>query len=316
MRLEGTYAGTVESIRDPEKLGRVKVRVAHVHGVSTGGAGYIGTTDLPWALPAGMPAGGSKASGGFSQLPFIGDHVWVRFLDGEPEKPIWEWGMQTYTDRDAQKLHVYEDNPDGTVGNPKASVWTRYAHAFEINASSVIVTTSKGYGLQFVDGQPSDGTVRLYTQRQNFFELSDLDDGATLFLNWDFNVQVGETVSGYSNAFEWTTLTGGFRVASGASAEITSIDGTRITATGPIEVDSLETLGLSAPRVSLGVQGAVEPIVLGLRLTTWIEAMLLYLATHTHSNGNMGSPTGVPLVPPQASAPPTATLLSATVYAV
>src|SRR3546814_4627799 len=41
-------------------------------------------------------------------LPEPGDHVWVRFLDGQPEKPIWEWGMQTITDAKNLNLHHYE----------------------------------------------------------------------------------------------------------------------------------------------------------------------------------------------------------------
>ena len=98
MLLGFTYAGTVESNLDPLKLGRLKVRVPHVYGTTASGVGYIGVNDLPWALPAGMAAGGSANSGGFSQLPEKGDHVWVRFLDGEPEKPVWEWGMQTMDD--------------------------------------------------------------------------------------------------------------------------------------------------------------------------------------------------------------------------
>jgi hypothetical protein len=44
--LLGTYCGVVENVKDPEKLGRVKVRVPHVFG-------FIGQNDLPWALPAG-----------------------------------------------------------------------------------------------------------------------------------------------------------------------------------------------------------------------------------------------------------------------
>lgn len=316
MRLAGTYAGVVESVRDPEKLGRIKARVAHVHGVSSAGAGFIATADLPWAMPAGMPAGGSKASGGFSHLPFIGDHVWVRFLDGEPEKPIWEWGMQTYTDREGQPLHAYETTATGAVGNPKAAHWTRYGHAIEINAASIIATTSKGYGVQIVDGQPNDGSIKLFTLNQNFLELSDFDNSATLWVIQDFNIQAGDTVAGYSNAFEWTTLTQDFRIASGASAEITAVRNVNITAVEAISVDSLTRLDLTAPRVNLGRPEAAEPLVLGIQLTVWLESLMLYLATHTHSNGNMGAPTGTPLIAPQAATPEVAVLTSKTTFTV
>jgi hypothetical protein len=117
--LFGTYGGIVENVKDPEKLGRVKVRVPHIYGASGSSTGYIGTNNIPWALPAGMPAGGSPASGGFSHLPDVGDHVWVRFLDGEPEKPIWEWGMQTINDAKGLKLHQYNETGERR-GQPQA----------------------------------------------------------------------------------------------------------------------------------------------------------------------------------------------------
>ena len=80
--LFGTYLGFVEEVRDPDKLGRIKARVPSAYGFSSGPGGSIGTEDIPWAIPAGLAAGGSDASGGISWLPEPGDQVFVRFLDG------------------------------------------------------------------------------------------------------------------------------------------------------------------------------------------------------------------------------------------
>ena len=205
--LLGTYAGIVEANNDPEKLGRVKVRVPHVYGVTGSGIGYIGTNDIPWALPSGMPAGSSVASGGFTQLPEAGDKVWVRFLDGEPEKPVWEWGMQSQPDRDALALHTYDSN-NGKVGKPNRTAWTRYGHTVEINVGAVIVTTSGGYRVVLTDSSTTgagDGNVTIETSNGNFFELDDSVDTATLNSNEDCTFVIGSSFSATSDSFSWTT---------------------------------------------------------------------------------------------------------------
>ena len=88
MEYFATYAGYVEDNKDPDNIGRLKVRVPTVYGPADSQKNTISTADLPWALPAGLPAGGSPDSGAIQWLPEPGDHVYVRFLDGEPEKPI------------------------------------------------------------------------------------------------------------------------------------------------------------------------------------------------------------------------------------
>jgi len=327
MQLLGTYAGIVENVKDPQRLGRVKARVPHVHGVSGSGAGYIGTNDLPWALPSGMPAGGGPASGGFSQLPAVGDKVWVRFLDGEPEKPVWEWGMQSLTDRDNMKLHSYDETA-GKVGNPKSTIWTRYGHAFEINAGSIIVTTSKGYRLQIIDGDPTDGTIRLTTALGNQFQLDDLDDGAFLHANVDFRLDISNELRGTSDSFTWRTMSSDFSVRSGGAIDMTSVDDITLTTTSNFSVDALTAVDISASTnmtLTAGAQmqlefttlnlgtGASEPYVLGNQLTLFLDSLLLYLSTHTHGNGNMGSPTTPPIVPPLGVVQPVTALLTSKV---
>lgn len=298
--LLGTYAGTVENVRDPEKLGRVKVRVPHVYGASTTGAGYIGVDDLPWALPAGLPAGGSAASGGLSHLPAVGDHVFVRFLDGEPEKPIWEWGMQTFDDRSKLALHAYDIATDGGVGLPKAARWLRYGHTYEINQTGLILSTAQGYRIQITDGQPSDGEMIVTTKLGNFHKLSDLDNGATTFLNEDWSIQIGQSYYGVSDDFDWVTMTGGVSFDCGAQFDVTALGSFNVDAGADATVTSATAVTLAAPRVALGDSSAVQPLVLGTTLLTWLEELYVFLVAHTHGNGDNGSPTTSPIgiVPP------------------
>jgi hypothetical protein len=77
-RFFGKYRGLVVDNADPERLGRLRVRVPSVLGpeVVTG-----------WALPC-VPHGGD-AGQGFLAIPGRGAGVWVEFEEGDLEFPIW-----------------------------------------------------------------------------------------------------------------------------------------------------------------------------------------------------------------------------------
>ena len=286
-----TYAGIVESNKDPLKLGRIKVRVPHVYGSDSTGSGYIGVNDLPWALPAGMPAGGSSASGGFSQLPEKGDKIWVRFLDGEPEKPIWEWGMQSLDDRDNLPLHRYGTGTP--VGDPDRTIWTRYSHAIEINAGSIIATTSQGYRIVWTDASEvgaGDGDITVTTANGNVIKLDDSTDTLTVLINEDIQYNVGSGVTGQSNSYSWETMSQDYSLTVGRQFSLTASQGIDITNATNTSIDSLGntdfttsgdfTLGFSTLKLGLA---AVQPVVLGTELTTLITALLLWADTHTHT---------------------------------
>lgn len=319
-----TYAGIVESNKDPLKLGRVKVRVPHVFGSSATGSGYIGVNDLPWALPAGMPAGGSSASGGFSQLPEPGDKVWVRFLDGEPEKPIWEWGMQSVDDRDNLPLHRY--GPGTPVGAPERTVWTRYSHAIEINAGSIIATTSQGYRIVWTDASDvgaGDGNIAVTTANGNIIKLDDSTDTLTVLINEDVQYNIGSGVTGISDSYSWETMSLDYDITSGRGYNLTATDDITITTASNIDIDSLgstrfttsSSFVMGFTTLQLGL-AATEPAVLGTRLSTLISALILYLDTHVHSNGNNGSPTGPPIVPSTATLTPLQLLVNSSTITV
>jgi uncharacterized protein involved in type VI secretion and phage assembly len=75
-RYWGKYRGTVESVEDDERMGRITVMVPSVYGDEVS----------PSALPAVPFAGPDHA---FLVLPKQGDGVWVEFENGDPSHPIW-----------------------------------------------------------------------------------------------------------------------------------------------------------------------------------------------------------------------------------
>lgn len=76
-RAYGKYRGFVTDCADPEKLGRVKLRVPAL----------LGDAETGWALPC-LPCGGLRNQGFFC-VPEVGAQVWVEFEGGNLDFPIW-----------------------------------------------------------------------------------------------------------------------------------------------------------------------------------------------------------------------------------
>ncbi|MCF6324887.1 MAG: phage baseplate assembly protein V [Gammaproteobacteria bacterium] len=76
-RYYGKYRGFVTDNRDPEKRGRLKVKVPTV----------LGEQDTGWALPC-LPFGG-LANQGLFMVPEIDAQVWVEFEEGNLDHPVW-----------------------------------------------------------------------------------------------------------------------------------------------------------------------------------------------------------------------------------
>jgi uncharacterized protein involved in type VI secretion and phage assembly len=75
-RYYGKYRGTVTDWVDPDKMGRIQVRLENIYGTKETGPAY------PCTPYAGKGVG-------FMFVPPKGAHVWVEFEDGDPSKPIY-----------------------------------------------------------------------------------------------------------------------------------------------------------------------------------------------------------------------------------
>jgi uncharacterized protein involved in type VI secretion and phage assembly len=99
----GKHRAIVADRNDPERLGRLKLRVPSLLADAVSG----------WAWPAAPYAG---ADVGFFFIPKVGDLVWVEFAEGELEHPIWSgcaWakpGGQSEVPKEAQNSY-----PDQSV---------------------------------------------------------------------------------------------------------------------------------------------------------------------------------------------------------
>lgn len=105
-RYYGLYQGIVTSIDDPEKRGRIKVKCPSVLGADTESA---------WCDPL-VPV--AYDNGGDFCLPTKDEAVWLQFIEGDVNKPVWLGGWwqkdktplgSNYTGIDKVRIINYAD---------------------------------------------------------------------------------------------------------------------------------------------------------------------------------------------------------------
>ena len=112
----GFYRARVELTRDPKKMGRVKIRIPHLHGFLPEEGGdegkYFHTSELPWALPGDFSCAGYDY--GQHMVPHVGTFVWVAFEAGDPDKPIYFGGIP-YRESDQDKKYGHIDDAPNKI---------------------------------------------------------------------------------------------------------------------------------------------------------------------------------------------------------
>ena len=85
------YLGVVEDNNDPDKAGKVQIRIAGIHTpkkTQTNTEG-IPTEELPWALPMMPIAAGGVSGLGYNGVPVQGDWVALFFIGGNHNNPVY-----------------------------------------------------------------------------------------------------------------------------------------------------------------------------------------------------------------------------------
>ena len=83
--------GIVVINEDPEKRGRVKVRIPSYHGIPSQSRTWIEDENLPWSTPGLYVSGGNDL--GQRIVPSVGTRVFVIFEDGDLTKPVYLGGI-------------------------------------------------------------------------------------------------------------------------------------------------------------------------------------------------------------------------------
>lgn len=320
--LTGIYVGIVESNTDPEQLGRLQVRVPAVYGPDAAGQS-IAAQDLPWAWAMGMPNGTNSQAGGMTWLPNAGDQVVVMFLDGEPEKPVWSWGPRTaqasvdytFTNESGKKrplvdyddkgrlmtrklLSVYDQN---IIFTPVMLHLRSASGSFlelQSNDDYAMLSTALGYSFSAANATSAgtlDGTVTMRTASGSYFTLDDSITTALLYTT---------TLSVLATDVMFNTVDFDMMCTGACNAEFVGdtrwiCANYRLGSAGEVKLHGTKALTLSSTSIStvgvthLGKTTATDPVV---RFSD-LNQLCTWLLTHTHGNGNMGSPTTAPTQP-------------------
>jgi uncharacterized protein involved in type VI secretion and phage assembly len=135
-RFYGKYRALVVDNEDPEKLGRLRVRVPSVLGdqVVTGWASAC----VPW---------GGDMNRGFLFVPDVGAGVWIEFEEGDLEFPVW---VGTFWSKPGGDSEVPKPNgPDGVEAGAVQDPPTRR-----------IIKSTRGHTVQMEDAE-DDGELRI-----------------------------------------------------------------------------------------------------------------------------------------------------------
>lgn len=107
--VQGLYKARVEDNRDEYEVGRVRVRIPHLHGIPTTDSDNksLKSSELPWAYPC-MPFPCGFDHGSFI-IPEVGTYVWVMFEAGDINKPVYIGSVYSSHASSSHTMGKYED---------------------------------------------------------------------------------------------------------------------------------------------------------------------------------------------------------------
>ena len=155
--LNGVYIGIVTNTNDPEKLGRIKVKIPVLDD----------KTELDWARVAVLTAGADR---GTLFIPDVGDEVLVAFLLGDLRQPVVIGSLWNQ-----QKKPPAPENKEA----PSYLVRSRSGHEFQINDDKsdgkILLKTKGGHQIEMSDKQGSvqvkDKSGQTITMKSNSIEI-------------------------------------------------------------------------------------------------------------------------------------------------
>jgi len=295
-RYYGPWPGTVVSTADPERRGRVKIRVPQVYGATTE-VEFIPDEDLPWALPC-MPAHE------FHVAFEVGDGVWVKFWGGSASEPVWFGQFLGVGDAPSEFISSYTPEPQTRIFR------TNNGHVIEMRwvdgQEKIRIVTAGGSEFNMKDSPAEGGPlIEAFTPDQFKMSLDEQLKKASLSTPGQRSVELDDTanIATLKDATQKVELAAAtLTVFSPNPVIISSTSTLALTATAAFILSALATFVLTAVGlltltgagvaivttaglVSIGVVGAKKKLV--------HEDFFGVYNNHTHPDPVTGN-TGVP----------------------
>jgi type VI secretion system secreted protein VgrG len=170
--LATTWLGEVVDIEDPQKVGRVKVKVY-------GKFDDLQKEDIPWAYPGNNMTGGSPSGGGFFSVPKLGSIVSVKFDMGNIYHPEYFF-EQKISDEVKEEI-------SGSYTNAHVIIYDTVTEG----SLKIFFTETKGLMLDYKETQINikpDKSIDIHTASGNS-KIELLDDG-TLNVTHTNNINI------------------------------------------------------------------------------------------------------------------------------
>jgi len=263
--LATTWLGEVMDVADPQKMGRIKVKVF-------GKLDDIPLDDMPWAYPGNNHTGGSDTGGGFYSVPKVGSLVSIKFDCGNLAHPEYFF-IQNISDQ-------LRDEIKGSYTNAHSLIYDTITEGFV----KVYFTEQKGlmldYKTSIINILPDKSIVLENASKKGRIEM--LDDGT-------LNITQANDINIIGEAKLNVTITGDTTVTTSGKTLVKTSGTTDIESGGAITIKSDASVTINhASSISLG-EGAGQSLVLG-------EKFMKLFNSHTHT-GNLGTPTSPPMSP-------------------
>lgn len=307
------FYGFVEDIDDPEKNGRVRVRVISYH---TENKNILPTEQLNWFMCLSNNDA-SQEGVGTNPKYNVGSLVFGFFIDEYMQNGVVIGAFNGIVDgvNDINKLARNEGIDETIVKTKKDNVetgvektdgsWdepqTPYAAKYPDNK----VTESNSGHITEVDDTEGSERLHVYHRSGSFYEIHPegsqvvkiVKDGYTVIMGDEYVCIKGD-VAKFVGGDDDLVVKGSQNTAIDVDDNLT-VGGSRNTSVEGTQTHDVEGQAtLKAPKIQLGEDSAVEPSVLGNQLANWIETELVpWLNNHQHI-GNMGYPTSAPPLAP------------------
>jgi len=234
-----SYRATVVDVEDPEKLGRVKVRIDGIHSDD------VNIEHLPWSECSASLDGAGPNNKGTSSVPLKDAKVNITLDEGDWNKPIVQSASniasssQTGKDLDKSPITLVKGaNRDQGVPSGEGKSWDEPKDTTKDSKypNNTVTETSSGHIIQQDD---SSGNSRLNTMHKSgtFTEMADNGDYSTKVIGVKKEIVQGDSFvlnkSNYTNTTQGSSeikidgsskrvINGGEEVTAGSSFKVTA----------------------------------------------------------------------------------------------
>lgn len=248
--------GIVEDNQDPEKIGRVRVRIYGVHSFETDGDESVQTEHLPWAEIIGPTTFGLNGNVGGSSVLLVGTWVWCFLEQEDPNRPI---VMGVCTGGGDLSKSAKGDTSDPIIAGKNSGINAEAGEPEQQPSTYGKVTTlqTESGNMIELDDTPGNERVQLIDSAGNYIELKGglFIEKATTNKLLITNADVKEDVGGSTNtkiAVSSTTNVGNtYTLDAGTNATFIVGGSTIVISGGSVDITSSGSVNITAPSINL-----------------------------------------------------------------